>query len=64
MKHGNQADLSSIDYKIYTLDEQPLISSNGSGIGDIGFLTSSYDTISAQYLQFKFTLRTNLSGSV
>jgi hypothetical protein len=63
MRYGNASDLSSLDYQIYTLDEQPYISTNGSGSGDIGFLTSSYDPISAQYLQFRFTLRTNLSGS-
>jgi hypothetical protein len=64
MRYGDASDLSSLDYKIYTLDEQPFVSSNGSGSGDIGFLTSSYDSISAQYLQFKFTLRTNLTGSI
>lgn len=64
MRYGNEADLSGLDYQIYTLDEQPFISSNGSGSGDMGFLTSSYDSISAQYLQFRFTLRTNLTGSV
>ena len=64
MRYGNEADLSALDYQIYTLDEQPFISSNGSGSGDMGFLTSSYDSISAQYLQFRFTLRTNLTGSV
>lgn len=63
MRYGNSADLSGLDYQIYTLDEQPYVSSNGSGSGDIGFLTSSFDSISAKYLQFRFTLRTNLTGS-
>jgi hypothetical protein len=63
MKYGNQSDLSSNEYKIFCFDEKPYIDLNGSGSGDINFNTSSFSDISAQYLQFRITLRTNLSGS-
>jgi hypothetical protein len=63
MKYGNQADLSSNEYKIFCFDEKPQVDLNGSGSGDINFHTSSFSDISAQFLQFKITLRTNLTGS-
>ena len=47
MKYGNASDLSSEPWKIYCFDEQPYVSSNGSGSGDIGFLTASYSSIDA-----------------
>jgi hypothetical protein len=63
MKYGNASDLSSNEYKIFCFDEKPYVDLNGSGSGDIDFHTSSFSEISAQYLQFRITLRTNLTGS-
>ena len=62
MSYGNASPPDS-GYKVFEFDEQPYVSTNGSGSGDMGFLTSSYDVIDARYLQFRITLRTNLTGS-
>ena len=50
--------------KIFGFNSTPFVDNNGSGSGDIGFNTGSYDRFSARYLQMRFTLRTNLSGSL
>ena len=63
MKYGNASDLSSNEYQIFCFDEKPYVDLNGSGSGDINFHTSSFSEIQAQYLQFRITLRTNLTGS-
>ena len=61
MRYGDSTP--SGDYKIFGFNSTPYVDNNGSGSGDIGFNTGSYDNFSARYLQMKFTLRTNLSGS-
>tara|TARA_Y100000034_G_scaffold133115_1_gene197755 strand:+ start:282 stop:1703 length:1422 start_codon:yes stop_codon:yes gene_type:complete len=63
MKYGDSSPPDS-GYKIFCYNEVPYVSTNGSGSGDIGFLTASYSTIEARYLQFRITLRTDLTGSV
>ena len=62
MKYGDSSPPDS-GYKIFEFNSTPYVDLNGSGSGDIGFNTGSYDNFSARYLQMKFTLRTNLSGS-
>ena len=63
MRYGNQADLSSKIYKIFDTNSPTYVDLNGSGSGDITFHTSSFNLPSARYLQLKFTLRTNMTGS-
>ena len=63
MSYGNSNPPDS-GYQVFEFDEQPYVSTNGSGSGDMGFLTSSYNDLTARYLQFRITLRTNLTGSV
>ena len=62
MRYGESSP--SGDYKIFSFNSTPFVDSNGSGSGDIEFNTGSYDRFSARYLQMRFTLRTNLSGSL
>jgi hypothetical protein len=64
MRYGNTADLSSNEYKIFDTVLPTYIDLNGSGSGDIDFNTGSYDYVRARYLQIKYTLRTNLTGSL
>jgi hypothetical protein len=66
MRYGNAADLSSTPYKIFDLFNPLRVDLKGSGSGDVNFSTTSSEhrKITARYLQFKFTLRTNLTGSV
>ena len=66
MRYGNDANLSSTPYKIFDLYNDLRVDLKGSGSGDINFSTTSSEhrKITARYLQFKFTLRTNLTGSV
>jgi len=63
MRFGNAADLSSTAYQIFDTDLPTYVDLNGSGSGDITFHTSSFNLPSARYLQLKFTLRTNMTGS-
>jgi len=64
MRFGNSSDLSSNAFKIFELDKQPLLDSNGSGSGDQLFSTGSSTTgVNARYLQMRFTLRTDFTGS-
>tara|TARA_B100000963_G_C22635413_1_gene677296 strand:+ start:2926 stop:4344 length:1419 start_codon:yes stop_codon:yes gene_type:complete len=63
MRFGNAPDLSAIDYQIFDTDLPTYVDLNGSGSGDIGFNTGSFNLPSARYLQLKFTLRTNMTGS-
>ena len=63
MRFGNAADLSSTAYQIFDTDLPTYVDLNGSGSGDIAFHTSSFNLPSARYLQLKFTLRTNMTGS-
>ena len=39
------------------------VDANGSGSGDQYFTTGSDITVDARYIQLKYTLRTNLTGS-
>ena len=55
MRYGESTP--SGDYKIFSFNSTPFVDNNGSGSGDIGFNTGSYDRFSARYLQMKFTLR-------
>ena len=63
MRFGNQSDLSAIDYEIFDTNSPTYVDLNGSGSGDIVFNTGSFNLPSARYLQLKFTLRTNMTGS-
>ena len=63
MRFGNAADLSSTAYQIFDTDLPTYVDLNGSGSGDIVFNTGSFNLPSARYLQLKFTLRTNMTGS-
>jgi len=63
MRFGNAADLSSTAYQIFDTNSPTYVDLNGSGSGDITFHTSSFNLPSARYLQLKFTLRTNMTGS-
>jgi len=64
MRYGNTADLSSNTYKIFDLGSPIYVDLNGSGSGDINFTTGSNANITARYLQLKYTLRTNFTGSL
>lgn len=63
MRFGNAPDLSSTTYQIFDTDLPTYVDLNGSGSGDVTFHTSSFNLPSARYLQLKFTLRTNMTGS-
>tara|TARA_R100001509_G_scaffold159320_2_gene125624 strand:- start:1025 stop:2443 length:1419 start_codon:yes stop_codon:yes gene_type:complete len=63
MRFGNTSNLSSTDYQIFDTDLPTYVDLNGSGSGDVGFNTGSFSLPSARYLQLKFTLRTNMTGS-
>ena len=62
LKYGNSSPIST-NYKIFELGTQPKVDSNGTGSGQPGFDSGSLSPINARYLQFKLTLRNNLSGS-
>ena len=65
MRFGNSSDLSSNEFKIFEIDKKPLLDSNGSGSGDQLFDTGSLTTdVKARYLQMRFTLRTDFTGSI
>ncbi len=64
MRYGNNPDLSSNIYKIFDLGSPIYVDSNGSGSGDINFITGSNVNVTARYLQLKYTLRTNFTGSL
>ena len=61
LRYGNSTPTG--DYKIFELGTQPRVDANGTGSGQPGFDTGSSTGISARYLQFKITLRTDFSGS-
>ena len=63
MRYGNTSNLSSNEYKIFDTSLPTYVDGNGSGSGDVGFNTGSFYLPSARYLQLKFILRTNMSGS-
>ncbi len=64
MRFGNSSNLSSNEYKIFEMDEKPVLDSNGTGSGDQLFDTGSSTTqVNARYLQMRFTLRTDFTGS-
>jgi hypothetical protein len=58
----SSSDLSSEEYKIFPLNDIPYIDINGSGSGDVNFITGSTLPVKGQYLQFKLTLRNNWNG--
>lgn len=62
MRYGDAADLSSEEYKVFPLNSIPYIDANGSGSGDINFITGSELAVKGQYLQFKITLRNDWNG--
>lgn len=62
LRYGNTADLSSEEYKLFPLNDIPYLDANGSGSGDVDFITGSVGAINARYLQFKLTLRNNWNG--
>lgn len=62
LRYGDVADLSSEEYKLFPLNDIPYLDANGSGSGDIDFITGSVNSITARYLQFKLTLRNNWNG--
>ena len=65
MRFGNLSNLSSNEYKIFEIDKAPILDLNGSGSGDQLFDTGSSTTpIRARYLQMRFTLRTDFTGSI
>lgn len=65
MRFGNSSNLSSNEYKIFELYKPLLLDSNGTGSGDQLFNTGSSTTeVKARYLQMRFTLRTDFTGSV
>ena len=65
MRFGNLSNLSSNEYKIFEIDKAPILDSNGSGSGDQLFSTGSSTTeVKARYLQMRFTLRTDFTGSI
>jgi hypothetical protein len=64
MRFGNSSNLSSNEYKIFEIDTKPVLDANGSGSGDQLFDTGSSTTnVKARYLQMRFTLRTDFTGS-
>ena len=64
MRYGNTPSLTGNEYKIFDTALSTYVDLNGSGSGDIGFNTGSFNLPSARYLQLKFTLRTNMTGSL
>lgn len=62
LRYGDAADLSSEEYKLFPLNGIPYLDANGSGSGDINFVTGSTGAITARYLQFKLTLRNDWNG--
>ncbi len=62
LKYGNSTPIST-DYKLFELGTQPKVDTNGTGSGQPGFDSGSLSPITARYLQFKLTLRNNISGS-
>lgn len=64
MRYGNQSDLSSAEYKIFEIGAPTFVDANGSGSGDQYFTTGSDRYVDARYIQLKYTLRTNLTGSI
>ena len=58
----SSSDLSSEEYKVFPLNVAPYIDANGSGSGDINFITGSEGKVKARYLQFKLTLRNDWNG--
>lgn len=62
IRYGDVANLSSEEYKIFPLNDIPYIDANGSGSGDVNFITGSTLSVKGQYLQFKLTLRNNWNG--
>lgn len=62
LKYGNSTPIST-DYKLFELGTQPKVDSNGTGSGQPGFDSGSLSPINARYLQFRLTLRNNISGS-
>tara|TARA_R110001592_G_scaffold298861_1_gene569678 strand:+ start:304 stop:1698 length:1395 start_codon:yes stop_codon:yes gene_type:complete len=62
LKYGNSTPIST-DYKLFELGTQPKVDTNGTGSGQPGFDSGSLSPIAARYLQFKLTLRNNISGS-
>ena len=62
MAYGNSSPPDS-GYQVFEFDETPYVDANGSGSGDMGFDTGSNSALDTRYLQFRITLRTNLTGS-
>ena len=62
----NSSSAMPTDYKIFEFDEPLEIDMNGKGNGDPDFASGSIDQngVNASHLQFRITLRTNLSGSL
>ena len=63
LKYGNSTPIST-DYKLFELGTQPKVDTNGTGSGQPGFDSGSLSPITARYLQFRLTLRNNISGSL
>jgi hypothetical protein len=64
MRYGNQPDLSSNTYKIFQIGTPMYVDFNGTGSGDVDFITGSTMPVSGRYLQLKYTLRTDFTGSI
>jgi len=60
LKYGNSTPIST-DYKLFELGTQPKVDANGTGSGQPGFDSGSLSPITARYLQFRLTLRNNIS---
>ena len=62
----NSSSAMPADYKIFEFDEPLEIDMNGKGNADLDFASGSIDQngVNASHLQFRITLRTNLSGSL
>ena len=62
----NSSSAMPTDYKIFEFDEPLEIDMNGKGNADPDFASGSIDQngVNASHLQFRITLRTNLSGSL
>ena len=63
LKYGNSTPIST-DYKLFELGTQPKVDASGTGSGQPGFDSGSLSPITARYLQFRLTLRNNISGSL
>ncbi len=63
LKYSNSTPIST-DYKLFELGTQPRVDTNGTGSGQPGFDSGSLSPITARYLQFRLTLRNNISGSL